>query len=205
MIILIDFENVNLNGIAGIKKLGAQDSVYFFFNNKSKIDFNTHIVLEKLECEKVYQLVSGNTKNALDFLLVERLGELVVNDNEAEYFIISNDGGFDAVVKHLRAKNISVARKKSIADALNKNEAPVKEELNETAEDEGTTLDKVNKLFDEAKSSINSDNRKLIAKYIDKYKTKAGFNNALQKVFSNQKVKEINKTVKPLMKDKKGI
>ncbi len=200
MIFLIDFENVNLNGVAGIKKLSAQDSVYFFFNNKSKIDFNTHIVLEKLECKKVYQLVNGNTKNALDFLLVERLGELVANDNTADYFIISNDGGFDAVVKHLRANNIIIARKKSVAEALNKNEAPVKEE----AEDEGSTLDKVNRLFDEAKSSIKKEDRAVIAKYIDKYKTKTGLNNAFQKIFSNEKVKEINKIIKPLIKNKKG-
>lgn len=44
----------------------------------------------------------------------------------------------------------------------------------------------------------------LVISYVDRYKTKMGLNNALQKKFDSKKGGEIYKVLKPFIKDKKG-
>lgn len=50
-------------------------------------------------------------KNALDFVLACELGGMCAMQPKAEYHIISKDKGFDAVIDHLRAHGIAVARR----------------------------------------------------------------------------------------------
>ncbi len=85
----------------------------------------------------------------------------------------------------------------------------ISEPVGDTADDAADTEEqesieeKVNELFESAGREIGEDTA-LVARYIEKYKTKQGLNNALVKEFGTSTTAEINKIIKPLIKDKKG-
>ena len=63
-------------------------------------------------------------KNGLDFQMVSYLGYLIKTAPKSEYIIVSNDTGFDAVVKFWSDREIEVCRKsKSELTAPRKKEA----------------------------------------------------------------------------------
>jgi len=49
-------------------------------------------------------------KNALDFVLTVKLGELVKTDPDAQYTVISEDRGYDPAIAYLRAQGARVQR-----------------------------------------------------------------------------------------------
>lgn len=49
-------------------------------------------------------------KNLLDFHLAFHLGELVARNPEANYRIVSKDGGFDALIADLQTRGLAVER-----------------------------------------------------------------------------------------------
>ena len=216
MVLLVDFENVHANGLQGITALRKQDTLYLFYNDTLKITIDTHRSIEKVECEKIYQKVTTKTPNAADFLLVTILGDLIGNNSERSYAVISNDTGFDVVVKYWKSKNVDIVKCSTIKEAkasaadveVNKAEE-ISEPVGDTADDAADTEEqesieeKVNELFESAGREIGEDTA-LVARYIEKYKTKQGLNNALVKEFGTSTTAEINKIIKPLIKDKKG-
>lgn len=95
---LIDFENVNSAGISGIQKLTKEDKVYIFYTaNASNMSFAAHLNLLSSPAEVVYYNVSSGGKNALDFQLSSFLGYLICQGKEKNFFIISNDRGYEYV------------------------------------------------------------------------------------------------------------
>ena len=216
MVLLVDFENVHANGLQGITALRKQDTLYLFYNDTLKITIDTHRSIEKVECEKIYQKVTTKTPNAADFLLVTILGDLIGNNSERSYAVISNDTGFDVVVKYWKSKNVDIVKcstikeaKASAADVEANKAEEISEPVGDTADDAADTEEqesieeKVNELFESAGREIGEDTA-LVARYIEKYKTKQGLNNALVKEFGTSTTAEINKIIKPLIKDKKG-
>ncbi len=214
MVLLVDFENVHANGLQGITALSKQDTLYLFYNDTLKITIDTHRSIEKVECEKIYQKVTTKTPNAADFLLVTILGDLIGNNSERSYAVISDDKGFDVVVKYWKSKNVDIVKCSTIKEAkasaadveVNKDEEISEPEGNPDAADaqkQESIEEKVNELFVSAGREIGEDTA-LVARYIEKYKTKQGLNNALVKEFGNSTTAEIYKIIKPLIKDKKG-
>lgn len=195
MVVLIDLENVNIGGLQGATALCKDDTLYIFYNGTLKISIDMHRSIEKLECEKHYQKVTTKTPNALDFLLVTILGDMIGNNSESPYAVISNDKGFDVVVKYWKSKNVDIVRCSNIKEAKS-----INPDVDDTKK---ATEEKVDELFLSASKAPDVD-RKLIAKYIDKYKTKQGLNNALLKMYGSNTTGEINKIIKPLTKNKKG-
>lgn len=95
---LIDFENVNSAGISGIQKLTKEDKVYIFYTaNAANMSFAAHLNLLSSPAEVVYYNVSSGGKNALDFQLSSFLGYLICQGKEKNFFIISNDRGYEYV------------------------------------------------------------------------------------------------------------
>ena len=59
--------------------------------------------------------IGGNGKNALDFYLAFYVGDLAAKDPEAGFHILSDDTGFDPLIKHLKAPKKSDSEGKQIS------------------------------------------------------------------------------------------
>ena len=98
MLFLIDYENVGNAGMKGSDYLNAQDHVIVFYS-----EARTHMEQRALEnitasgCTFEICKLCKTGKNALDFYIASRLGELVSEGHEGIAVVVSNDSGFQAV------------------------------------------------------------------------------------------------------------
>lgn len=183
MIIFIDLENVHNGGFNGIEQLDEEDKLLIFYSeNSSNISIATHRKIEESKAGKEYFSVKAGGNNALDFQLVTYLGYLLASDKKSDYYIISNDTGFDYVIDFWKRRNIKISRCMDLSRTPQENiEAEIK------------------RLFPEYKSDVGK-----IVGIINKYKTKSGINTALVKEFGSEKTGVIYKGIKPYIKGKKG-
>lgn len=114
---LIDLENVGATFTKGIDKLTIHDTLIICHNITIKNSFKemlekelgaTKATVKKLE-------IANISKNAMDFELMIQLGYLLREyGSSAQYYIVSNDTGFDVAAdfpKHYDAlKNVQVRR-----------------------------------------------------------------------------------------------
>jgi len=108
---LIDLENVQSAGLDGVDQLTDEDTVIVFYSNKAdnlKIDMVKTI--QESSANVVYLKVFNGTPNALDFQLLTYLYYYYnPEDEDAQYWIISRDTGYDASItmsRKLGANNI---------------------------------------------------------------------------------------------------
>ncbi len=117
---LIDYENVNSAGLAGISLLSEEDRVILFYSqsaNTVSFDVFDELMESRVMPEKVNLSQSG--KNALDFQLVTYLGYLIAREEADEFFIISRDTGYAATVTFCKAQlHTRVQMKPSIRAAF---------------------------------------------------------------------------------------
>ncbi|MGN0034466.1 MAG: PIN domain-containing protein [Coriobacteriales bacterium] len=183
---LIDFENVQGNGLRGLDSLGSQDKVFIFYStNADKITFDLHRRLNETEAQIEYVCVKVGHKNALDFQLATYLGYLVANHADEHYFLVTKDNGFEAIATFWQDNNVKV---ELASNLTGRSKEAVRNELS------GKVRDLVGQ----------TDEIPIIVSYIQKYKTKSGLNNALGKKYGSQRAGEIYKAIKPLIADKKG-
>jgi hypothetical protein len=118
---LIDYENVHKSGLAGINNLFESDSVIVFVGNKTNdVPIETVIAMLNTPAQVKIKKMKKTADNYLDFQLATCLGGLVVSGGDREFFIISNDRDFDAVVdywKHNKA-SVKIACRKAISPAV---------------------------------------------------------------------------------------
>lgn len=109
-IYLVDSENVGDIWVPLLVSSQPDEEVLVFYTQKSPHMNYEHVrMLKETEKEAVFiKCFEGN--NALDFQLVTELGYLLRENAECEYVIVTNDTGFDAVVRYWTAKNMSVSR-----------------------------------------------------------------------------------------------
>lgn len=110
---LVDTENVGSVWVDLIPTLAKQDCLLLFYTvNSSGISYED--LLKLAGQEQKYEMIQCFTgRNGLDFQLVSYLGYLIKSNAKAEFIIISNDIGYDAVVRFWSAKDISVSRVKA--------------------------------------------------------------------------------------------
>ncbi len=185
----VDYENVKVQGLDGIDKLSEGDVVCIFYSdNANMLTFDMHRQLSDSEANIIYQKVAVGQKNALDFQLSSFLG-YVIRDNMEEpyqYYIVSNDHGYDALASYWKKSKIDVKR---VSDLTGKTIEAEKNELKKKLE--ALLKDKNDVPF--------------VAKTITQYKTKQGINNALNKQYKNgKKASEMYTAIKPLIAEKKG-
>lgn len=117
-IFLIDYENVRDNGLKGVEYLDCKDHVILFYSDVSKNIRNdniSNIINSNCEFELIHLNHTG--KNALDYYIALRTGELYSNGKD--YFIIvSNDKGFDAIIEYYKNKNIKINRTCSVESGM---------------------------------------------------------------------------------------
>ncbi|MDE6925618.1 MAG: hypothetical protein K2P59_10235 [Acetatifactor sp.] len=98
MLFLVDYENVGNAGMRGCDFLDAQDQVIVFYSEAKR-----HMEQRMLEnitasgCAFDICKLCKTGKNALDFYITSRLGELMGGGYSGIAVVVSNDGGFQAV------------------------------------------------------------------------------------------------------------
>lgn len=110
---LIDYENLGSKSLECITaaKLKKKDEIIIFYSkNASRMSFEFHKELEQIKAEKTYILIDAGEPNALDFQLVTYLGARVQKNPGQEYYIISNDLGYNCVCRFWQNRHICVNR-----------------------------------------------------------------------------------------------
>lgn len=113
--ILVDFENVQPNGIATPSDIPIKVLV-FLGENQTKLPVELAVSLQSLGENAEYIQISGNGKNALDFHIAYWIGRLSEKDPNSYFHIVSKDTGFDPLVKHLRQNKVLAQRVPAISD-----------------------------------------------------------------------------------------
>lgn len=107
----IDSENVGDNWISLLNVVTEEDVILVFYTNRSPhMNYKNVILLKQSPVEVTFiECCEGN--NALDFQLCTDLGYRMheLGDND-EFIIVSNDTGFDAVVKYWRRRTKPIKR-----------------------------------------------------------------------------------------------
>ncbi|MGN0298565.1 MAG: PIN domain-containing protein [Lachnospiraceae bacterium] len=109
---LVDTENVNDLWVNLLDRIDVEDKIVVFYTNNSP-----HMCVEKVvrlmkfkrsSCISWIKCFEGS--NALDFQLVTQLGAMIAKNQQNEYVIVSNDNGFEAVVKYWQKNSLHVTR-----------------------------------------------------------------------------------------------
>ena len=127
-IYLIDTENVRTVWTLLLDRMTENDKIYVFYTMNSG-----HVSYEDLNgvisSGKNVELIQCHTgKNGLDFQLVSYLGYLIRNNENADYCIISDDSGYDAVLKFWEGRDVDVTRK-TASQISGKPAKPVKKSI----------------------------------------------------------------------------
>ena len=110
---LVDFENVKTDGLKDISKVKDGDAVIIFYSEQCRnitLDVIANMIRKKinLTCFKV----KIGTKDALDFQLSSYLGLLIGQEQgDANYYIVSNDKGYDCICEFWKEQGKTVERK----------------------------------------------------------------------------------------------
>ncbi len=113
---LIDYENVNKDGLNGVSKLTEEDKVIIFYSARAdRMTFGLHRRLNETKAVIEYRRVDVGGHNALDFQLATYLGFLISSDSSEEYCIVSNDRGFEFLAGFWREPLYHVTRTREIA------------------------------------------------------------------------------------------
>lgn len=113
---LIDYENTGENGLRGITELGENSCVVIFYSeNADKLSFDMHQKLMECRAAVEYRKISTGKRNALDFQLSTYLGYLIAKGDKDEFYIVSKDNGYRAVIDFWRDKGVHQIEKIAIS------------------------------------------------------------------------------------------
>ncbi|SES89811.1 hypothetical protein SAMN02910413_1165 [Pseudobutyrivibrio sp. C4] len=200
---LIDYENVHAEGFKVLNGMTADDTVIIFYSDNSKnITFD---ILEplmssntKLKCFKV----NVGTKNALDFQLTSYLGYLLGQEGvNGNYYIVSDDNGFDVALEFWKRLNYSVNRitvkSKEIGEQPIAIKATAKKKKSKVSSKDIASLAEITALIG------NNNEPNEVLTIFNKYKTKQAICNGMAKYFKDSKrTSDVYKKLKPLLKSK---
>jgi len=109
-VFFIDSENVGDAWTMLLDAVDAEDEVLVFYTQKSPHMSYRNLIRLKESSIDVTFIECFEGTNALDFQLVTELGYRISQDADRRYFIISNDNGFESVVKYWKRRNYQVKR-----------------------------------------------------------------------------------------------
>lgn len=107
--VLIDYENVQPSTMTVLAQAHFK-VIVFVGTNQAKIPFEVASALQAMGSRARYIKISGNGSNALDFHIAFYIGQLVAEEPDAHFHIISKDTGFDPLIQHLKSKKVQVRR-----------------------------------------------------------------------------------------------
>ena len=95
---MIDFENTGSRGLQGAEYLQPNDSVTIFYSQACmKIEQRRFCQVKESGCDFHICKLQKPGKNALDFYIASRIGEICGQGYMGMTAIVSNDTGFQAV------------------------------------------------------------------------------------------------------------
>ncbi len=98
MLFLIDYENVSNLGMKGSEYLDSEDYVILFYSDAKKhVERRILDSLTSSGCTYEICKLCKTGKNALDFYIASKLGELIGGGYEGIPVIVSKDSGFQSV------------------------------------------------------------------------------------------------------------
>ncbi len=179
-VFFVDYENVDTNGLDGLSRLTSQDTIYIYYSEAhSRMSFGLHRRICESNSEFLYRKIKDSAKNALDNEL-KREAENVIKDKNADYYIISKDKGYRALIK------------KKVLEGYRVDQFPT---ISETNKDKKDALKKTikDRLVKDKKSGFKLDDSDIdrIASMIMNADDKSELNRSLQQMFYNQDVKYI--------------
>ncbi len=113
---LIDFENVNDDGLSGSNTLSPNDHVHLFYTENAK-KINLDILNTDTPCSFSYHKVPTR-KQSLDMHLVSYLGYLIGihKEHKCKYVIVSKDTDYDNIITFWKElEKVSITRQPQIA------------------------------------------------------------------------------------------
>jgi len=123
--IFIDYENVQPKDLALLK--GREYKVLIFVGaTQTKVPTELAMAAQALGPSAEYVQIDGSGRNALDFHIAYYLGLTSAAAESPRSFVISNDTGFDPLMRHLKAKGITCRRLAAIGDIPGLKEAAIK-------------------------------------------------------------------------------
>ena len=108
LVLLVDLENVQKFDLG---KVSPQARIKIFVGQmQSKLPTALVQQAQALGSRLQWVTIDGNGPNALDFHIACHLGEGICKTPKAEFIILSNDKGFDPLVRHLVARGFKCRR-----------------------------------------------------------------------------------------------
>lgn len=207
----IDFENVKDSGLNGIAKLSSEDVVRIYYSeDANKISFGTHRrIIESpatFEYKRMPKDLKG-VKNALDVLLMKDMSERIVEDKNADFFIVSSDGDFDGYIAEKSKKKINISKIGEVCQA-SQNTNPPKQKKSTNTKSIQETQKKKEQVFRShfgkyLKDDYEEYKEDILEAYMDA-ETRQEFNNNLQQFLYNEAVSDILKRMSDLIKGMPG-
>jgi hypothetical protein len=107
--VFVDFENVNQ---IDHSLIGTRSVVFTIFIGAKQTKLDTTLVEALMAHAASVQLVRVTTtgKNALDLVLASYVGQAVLANPSAHFHIVSKDKDYDALITHLRERQVSIQR-----------------------------------------------------------------------------------------------
>lgn len=122
MIYLIDFENVNNEGLDGYEYLTPEDSLWIFYS-QSTPNIRRQIaekIFSPVMDVHLYKLHTAR-KNAIDFYIASKTGQLIEEQAPEQIAIVTKDLGFQSIAdywNHVSEKKCKVILEKNIAGCM---------------------------------------------------------------------------------------
>jgi hypothetical protein len=113
--ILIDFENVPTVDLAPIAGLEIEVTVLVGEKNK-RLDIALVAQLLANGSRSHLLEVGASGRNALDLTLAFHLGKAAAQNPRTEFFIISKDADYDAMIRHVARNGVHVSRHASVSE-----------------------------------------------------------------------------------------
>lgn len=122
-VILIDYENVKPDDLS---ELHSEQFEAFVFVGKTQgcIPMRFANSLQKMGFRGHYVCVADSGKDALDFHIAFYIGQQVHADPNRQFYIVSNDRGYDPLIKHLKSLRIAARRVKCLSEIFNHKSVP---------------------------------------------------------------------------------
>ena len=113
-LLLVDFENVQRFDLARLDN-DVRIVIYVGASQKS-VPIELVKRLQDLGGRVEWQKVEGNGSNALDFFIACHLGRVLERSPQIQCIVLSNDKGFDPLLRHLDRSGLKCRRINRIAD-----------------------------------------------------------------------------------------
>lgn len=116
----IDTENVGARAWCPyLYQLRKSDVVILVYTQNSKTITVKNVPLINSALCRFESLFSDcGTSNALDFVLVSDLSRRTVTAKKSQFFIVSEDHGYDSVIEHLHKRLVNVNRIASLSSVF---------------------------------------------------------------------------------------